>query len=243
MNATEGSQQTVEEEMGTPPKPPIDLPDPHRAREAAYARFTVSLAVWSAAAALVAAVAVLDAFTVYDTVSSPADSPFVLILHAATALSIFAAAVFALGGLWLWRGRISRLEDRYDQWEATRRYERTRTGLVILFGFLAGIWLWILNVMVVPVIAVGTGAVFLALAAWGCWDEMPRSARRSAAYGGTLILVHPVWLFMGLAVGTMATVAGYGLVAYGVLGAWRAVRSRDDQDETPAGDADEVTEA
>lgn len=185
---------------------------PLEARRAAYLRFGAAAGLWTAGAAVIAAV------NLGRLLLGPgAGSGLVPVLHVATLAGLVAGALFALAMLVLWRARIERTERRRVRWRRERRYSWTRAGLVLLFGFLAGTWLWTLDAQAVPLWAVGLGFPLMVFAALVAWHDMPDRGRLLVAVGGALALMHPAAVVFLAHAGNAATAAGFALVAVGIL--------------------------
>lgn len=214
--------QTVQEADASPEEPEVDPEMTLRERRRGVClRYGLGMAAWATGAVLITVVHLFEVFGGPLAGTAPyVSNPLLL---AATGTGVVGAALFGLAGLHEWDGKIQRIESRIDRYEARQRYRRVRTGLVVLFGFIGGMWLWTFNDAAVPLIAVGAGFPLMVLALHHLWADIPSTGRRLAIFGTVLVALHPLLNVFLYDVTPALTAPGYAFMAVPVLMAYDAL--------------------
>lgn len=225
------------EETPQAEEPPEDRGDGRRtepdpaARADAYRWFAVAAGIWAAGATLIG-VANVSLLVEGATIGgSGVPSP---LLHGATLLGFAAAVVFCVAAMIRWSAAIEAIEEKEDRWVQEDRYKAVRWALVLGFGFLAGMWFWSLNMAIVPVFAIGIGALALALAGYRIRPDIPERARVNGGVAAVLVAAHPLSVLVLKHLAAFPTAAGFALAGYAFHETATAVQpvEEDGDDET-----------
>lgn len=188
-------------------------------------RSAVAAAAWTVGAALVAAV------DISRGVVGPGALPADAILLVASIVGLFGVAALTWSRLTSWEGEIETMDGRLERWRAERKLRRTQLGLVLLFGFLAGMVLWEIQFEAWGLVFLLLGYPLSLYAGYRTWDDFDDDTGQIAIVGWATAGLYPFVILVLPSVAAGFAVGGFALVA-AAFGLAAAEVEADDEDRT-----------